>query len=163
MTGCKPVKFTNLLCGAAGGALEFLLLSWIHALYCFDYKWGLHNVPLDRRKAAMEEEWAYFAGFGSAMASVACGASFFVGAAVVGIMFPFFIMTAINASPVDAMVDGEWWLGWCDSRAMVFAGQRAASLIFALRWNQSDAVPDCGLCRFLLSQWLVTIADEGGR
>jgi len=91
----------------AGGALRFFLLSWIHALYCFDYKWGVHNLPLERRIAAFEEHSVYFAGFGSILAAVTCASSFFVGASLVGVFFPMFIMTAIDADPKESHAQGN--------------------------------------------------------
>lgn len=46
----------------AGPALNFLLLSWLYALYCFDYKWALHSVQLQQRIAYFERHWAFFLG-----------------------------------------------------------------------------------------------------
>ena len=45
-----------------GPALNFLLLSWLYALYCFDYKWSLHAVALTQRVAYFERHWAFFLG-----------------------------------------------------------------------------------------------------
>jgi hypothetical protein len=47
---------------AAGPALNFVLLSWLYALYCFDYKWSLHGVQLQQRIAYFERHWAFFLG-----------------------------------------------------------------------------------------------------
>ncbi|GAB4847839.1 hypothetical protein Ancab_026899 [Ancistrocladus abbreviatus] len=46
-----------------GKALNFLLLSWMYAYYCFEYKWNLSGVSLDRRLDFFESNWAFFAGF----------------------------------------------------------------------------------------------------
>lgn len=46
----------------AGPALNFVLLSWLYALYCFDYKWSLHGVQLQQRVAYFERHWAFFLG-----------------------------------------------------------------------------------------------------
>ncbi len=37
-------------------------MSWLYALYCFDYKWSLHSVPLEARLRFFEQHWAFFAG-----------------------------------------------------------------------------------------------------
>jgi len=39
-----------------------VLLSWLYALYCFDYKWSLHSVQLAQRIAYFERHWAFFLG-----------------------------------------------------------------------------------------------------
>lgn len=48
--------------GRAGPALNLLLLSFLYALYCFDYKWSLHGVQLQQRLAYFERHWAFFLG-----------------------------------------------------------------------------------------------------
>uniref|UniRef100_A0A6N2M9I7 Uncharacterized protein n=1 Tax=Salix viminalis TaxID=40686 RepID=A0A6N2M9I7_SALVM len=48
-----------------GKALNFVLLSWMYAYYCFEYKWNLSDVALDRRLDFFESNWAFFSGFGS--------------------------------------------------------------------------------------------------
>ena len=39
-----------------------MLLSWLYALYSFDYKWSLTNMPLTQRIAFFENHWAFFNG-----------------------------------------------------------------------------------------------------
>ena len=46
----------------AGPLLNFVLLSWLYALYCFDYKWSLHGVALQQRIAYFERHWCFFLG-----------------------------------------------------------------------------------------------------
>ncbi len=41
------------------------MLSWLYAFYCFDYKWSLYAVPLERRVLFFETNWAFFAGIAS--------------------------------------------------------------------------------------------------
>nr|XP_028963234.1 protein EI24 homolog isoform X1 [Malus domestica] len=48
-----------------GMALNFLLLSWMYAYYCFEYKWNFSEVRLEKRLDFFESNWAFFAGFGS--------------------------------------------------------------------------------------------------
>ena len=96
---------TAAFCGhvpVIGGALKFFALSALHALYCFDYRWSLHGVPLDCRINVVEDGWAYFLGFGAGMALVLCSTSLYVGAAVVGLLFPFYIIAAVDADPKAA-------------------------------------------------------------
>ncbi len=60
---CAP-QTSDSACSArpAGPALNFLLLSWLYALYCFDYKWALHSVQLQQRITYFERHWAFFLG-----------------------------------------------------------------------------------------------------
>uniref|UniRef100_A0A0R0HG88 Uncharacterized protein n=1 Tax=Glycine max TaxID=3847 RepID=A0A0R0HG88_SOYBN len=46
-----------------GKLLNFLLLSWMYAYYCFEYKWNFNEVALDRRLDYFESYWPFFAGF----------------------------------------------------------------------------------------------------
>lgn len=46
----------------AGSLAAGLLLAWTYALYCFDYKWEAHGVPLSARIAFLETHWGYFLG-----------------------------------------------------------------------------------------------------
>ena len=39
-----------------------MLLSWLYALYSFDYKWSLMSMPLTQRIAYFEDHWAFFNG-----------------------------------------------------------------------------------------------------
>ena len=52
-----------------GPALSGALLSWLYALYCFDYKWALHGCPLHLRIRTLEQGWAFFLGEPSQMAA----------------------------------------------------------------------------------------------
>ena len=92
-----------------GVALSFVLFSWLYGLYCFDYKWKLHAVPLEHSTQAVEEQWAYFAGFGSLMIVVGAVLPYFEGAATVGILFPLFIVTAADANPKAAYTECRQW------------------------------------------------------
>ena len=40
------------------------MMAWLYALYCFDYSWSLHGVPLPARVRELEEGWAFFLGEG---------------------------------------------------------------------------------------------------
>ncbi|XP_048430557.1 protein EI24 homolog [Pyrus x bretschneideri] len=46
-----------------GKAVNFLLLSWMYAYYCFEYKWNFSEVRLEKRLDFFESNWAFFAGF----------------------------------------------------------------------------------------------------
>ncbi|CAF1749522.1 unnamed protein product [Brassica oleracea var. botrytis] len=47
-----------------GKILNFLLLSWMYAYYCYEYKWNFLEIPLVKRLEFFESNWAFFAGFG---------------------------------------------------------------------------------------------------
>lgn len=92
-----------------GPALGFIMFSWLYALYCFDYKWNLHGVPLEHRTQMVEEHWAYFAGFGALMIFVGAVMPYFEAAAVVGWLFPLFIVAAADANPRKAYSEVHQW------------------------------------------------------
>ena len=46
----------------AGNAAYFMLVSWLYALYSFDYKWSLTSRKLQERIAFFEQHWAFFLG-----------------------------------------------------------------------------------------------------
>ncbi|GLC43313.1 hypothetical protein PLESTF_000416800 [Pleodorina starrii] len=87
-----------------GQALNVLLLSWLYAYYCYDYKWGLQGVHLTERLAYFERRWAFFAGFGLPMALSTVLLSFYQGAAVLAILFPVYILVSCD-SDVNAVHD----------------------------------------------------------
>jgi etoposide-induced 2.4 mRNA len=37
-------------------------VSWLYALYSFDYKWGLSSKGLQERIAFFQQHWAFFLG-----------------------------------------------------------------------------------------------------
>ena len=51
----------------AGYPAYWVLVSWLYALYSFDYKWSLTNKQLLQRILFFERHWAFFAGLPSTM------------------------------------------------------------------------------------------------
>ncbi|KAI7730855.1 hypothetical protein M8C21_008759 [Ambrosia artemisiifolia] len=66
-----------------GKALNFVLLSWMYAYYCFEYKWNFSGLSLDKRLDFFESNWAFFAGF--------------VSYGVMAVLFPMFVLTAAGS------------------------------------------------------------------
>ncbi|GBG74719.1 hypothetical protein CBR_g19125 [Chara braunii] len=73
----------------AGPGLNFILLSWLYAYYCFDYKWALLGWTLNRRLWFFETYWAYFLGFGIPCAVISSFFSSLVGSGVMSFLFPW--------------------------------------------------------------------------
>ena len=92
-----------------GFPLSFAMFSWLYALYSFDYKWNLHGVPLQHRTQMVEDHWAYFAGFGALMIFVGAVMPYFEAAAVVGWLFPLFIVASADANPRKAYSEVQQW------------------------------------------------------
>ncbi|KAL5566466.1 hypothetical protein UlMin_030472 [Ulmus minor] len=80
-----------------GRALNFLLLSWMYAYYCFEYKWNLSEVDLDKRLEFFESNWAFFAGFGSPCVIPVLYFSPLVTYGIMAILFPLFVLTATDS------------------------------------------------------------------
>lgn len=104
-----------------GPAVSAALMTWLYALYCFDYKWNLHAVPLEARTRAVEQQWAYFAGFGALMVAVPAVMPFFEGAALTGLLFPLFIVAAADADPKAAYERARGWRGAVFPRVPIFS------------------------------------------
>ncbi|EEF33379.1 P53 induced protein, putative [Ricinus communis] len=80
-----------------GKAVNFILLSWMYAYYCFEYKWNLSEVALDRRLDFFESNWAFFAGFGSPCVLAIFFFSPLISYGVMAILFPLFVLTATGS------------------------------------------------------------------
>ncbi|KAK9840173.1 hypothetical protein WJX74_004779 [Apatococcus lobatus] len=90
-----------------GPLANFVLLSWLYAFYFFDYKWAMTNVPLVTRVQHFEGHFAFFAGFGSVCTLATLIWPFFEGVAVMGVIFPLFVMVACEADPRLALQQCE--------------------------------------------------------
>lgn len=91
-----------------GPVLNFVLLSWLYAYYCFDYKWSFSKWSLERRLFFFETNWAFFAGFGSPCVLATFFCSPFISAGVMNVLFPMFVLVATASNPEEAM---QKWIG----------------------------------------------------
>ncbi|XP_070669742.1 protein EI24 homolog isoform X2 [Malus domestica] len=80
-----------------GKAVNFLLLSWMYAYYCFEYKWNFTEVRLEKRLDFFESNWAFFAGFGSPCVLPVLFFSPLVSYGFMAILFPLFVLTATGS------------------------------------------------------------------
>ncbi|KHG01586.1 Protein EI24 [Gossypium arboreum] len=71
-----------------GKALNFVLLSWMYAYYCFEYKWNFTEWGLEKRLDFFETNWAFFAGFGSPCVLAIFFFSPLVGYGFMAVLFP---------------------------------------------------------------------------
>ncbi|RWR97180.1 protein EI24 [Cinnamomum micranthum f. kanehirae] len=86
-----------------GKAINFLLLSWMYAYYCFEYKWNLSELSLDRRLDFFESNWAFFAGFGSPCVLAIFFFPPLVSYGVMALLFPLFVLTATGTQEVQVI------------------------------------------------------------
>ncbi|GAV61210.1 EI24 domain-containing protein [Cephalotus follicularis] len=86
-----------------GKALNFILLSWMYAYYCFEYKWNYYKVSLDRRLDFFESNWPFFAGFGSPCVLAIFFFSPLVSYGVMAILFPLFVLTATGSGAEEVI------------------------------------------------------------
>ncbi|KAK7302355.1 hypothetical protein RJT34_13242 [Clitoria ternatea] len=89
-----------------GKVLNFLLLSWMYAYYCFEYKWNFNEVALERRLDYFESNWPFFAGFGSPCVLAIFFFSPLVSYGIMAILFPLFVLTA-TGSEVEQEISFE--------------------------------------------------------
>ncbi len=106
---CISMIVTMLPLPYFGPCLSFLMLSSLYALYCFDYKWNLHGVPLEHRTQFVEEHWVYFTGFGALMVLIATNLPYFSGSAVGLLIYPLCIVAAADAHPREAYLKTRGW------------------------------------------------------
>ncbi|XP_028805051.1 protein EI24 homolog isoform X1 [Neltuma alba] len=104
-----------------GKMLNFLLLSWMYAYYCFEYKWNFNKVPLDKRLDYFQSSWAFFSGFGSPCVLAIFFFSPLVSYGIMAILFPLFVLTA-TGSKVDQEISFEKskWRGVRMGRLPIF-------------------------------------------
>ncbi|CAI0375228.1 unnamed protein product [Linum tenue] len=112
-----------------GKALSFVMMSWMYAYYCFEYKWNFSEVPLDRRLDFFETNWAFFAGFGSPSVLAIFFVSTFVSYGLMGALYPLFVLTATSSS-ADHLIFSERkkWKGIGLRRLPIFCAADTLSL-----------------------------------
>ncbi|KAL3696283.1 hypothetical protein R1sor_010359 [Riccia sorocarpa] len=86
-----------------GKLLSFIMLTWLYAYYCFDYKWSFARWSLERRLHFFETNWAFFAGFGSPCVLATFFLSPLVSAGVMNVLFPLFVLVATAVNPEEVV------------------------------------------------------------
>jgi len=83
---------------AISGAIYFLHLCLLYALYSFEYKWFNMSWAVAKRLAYIEACWPYYLGFGLPLALLSGGAifpvSFVTSGCIFAVLFPLFIISA---------------------------------------------------------------------
>jgi hypothetical protein len=60
--GCERSFCLTCASVRAGRLLYYIQVSWLYALYSFDYRWGLSHKHLQQRVAFFQQHWAFFLG-----------------------------------------------------------------------------------------------------
>jgi hypothetical protein len=81
-----------------GTFLATIQLAWFYAFTSFDYKWSLEGIPLFSKIYICENNWAYMAGFGIIPALLTVGCTRYVGASILALLTPIFIITAMTST-----------------------------------------------------------------
>lgn len=81
-----------------GKIVKILHISFLYSLYCFEYKWGTDSY-LMKNLAFFEVNSAYFMGFGFIFAVSTNYFPFLLSTGLYAVFFPFFLLTAIRATP----------------------------------------------------------------
>ncbi|PIN15357.1 hypothetical protein CDL12_11998 [Handroanthus impetiginosus] len=104
-----------------GKALNFLLLVWMYAYYCFEYKWNYSGVSLIKRLDFFESNWPFFAGFGSPCVLAVFFYSPLVSYGVMAILYPLFVLTATGSEADKVIVSHKnKWKGAGLGRIPIF-------------------------------------------
>ncbi|XP_027154089.1 protein EI24 homolog isoform X1 [Coffea eugenioides] len=125
-----------------GKAINFLLLSWMYAYYCFDYKWNLSGLSLGKRLDFFESNWAFFAGFGCPCILAIFFFSPLVSYGVMAILYPLFVLTA-TGSEADKIIalPRRQWEGFGLGRLPIFFAADYAS-DFTVQTSNKAAICD---------------------
>lgn len=113
-----------------GKAINFLLLSWMYAYYCFEYKWNHSKVSLNRRLDFFESNWPFFAGFGSPCVLAIFFFSPLVSYGVMAILYPLFVLTAAGTHLEQVVTSVR--------RSFRGGGPKKASSILCCKQNCDD-------------------------
>lgn len=85
-----------------GTILSFIYICYVNSYYCFEYLWISRGMTLSQRVKHEEERWAYYFAFGFPSAFLCLWGSSLANAAVFALIFPYFIIQSMHATPVPA-------------------------------------------------------------
>ena len=89
-----------------GKCSYFLHLCLLNSMYCFEYKWFSQGFDLAHRIQFIEQNWLYFFAFGVPLTLVtSLGSTTVECGSIFSILFPFFIVAANQAQPVDNPIE----------------------------------------------------------
>eukprot|EP01112_Ceratiomyxa_fruticulosa_P023911 TRINITY_DN938_c0_g1_i2.p1 TRINITY_DN938_c0_g1~~TRINITY_DN938_c0_g1_i2.p1 ORF type:complete len:352 (+),score=37.88 TRINITY_DN938_c0_g1_i2:791-1846(+) len=87
-----------------GPILQFVMITYLYAFFCFDYKWLLQGgISLERRLRHFESHWTYMLGFGLPFTAASYFFPYLISYGVYAIIYPLFIIVAVIARPIKNM------------------------------------------------------------
>ncbi|KAJ7098068.1 etoposide-induced protein 2.4-domain-containing protein [Mycena belliarum] len=94
------VSFVLVNIPRVGPATGFVFMCWIDSYYCFEFVWIARGLSLSGRIRHLEERWAYYFAFGLPSAVLCTWGSSLANAVSFALIFPLYIIMAMNARPV---------------------------------------------------------------
>lgn len=88
-----------------GASISFIWLSWMYALYSFEYKWNKKQWTVEQKLTYMENNSIYFAGFGCPVAAITVIFPRYVNSGFYAMMFPMFLLLSIATNPEESGIN----------------------------------------------------------
>jgi etoposide-induced 2.4 mRNA len=120
-----------------GKFISFAYLSWSFSLYCFDYKWSQRGWNIEKRFEFLENNWAFFAGFGSPCTLVTIFFPHFIGYGVYALLFPLFLLLAMK-SETENKLNEAGGAPPCSPLPLLLPAKRATDKIIRIFGRQLE-------------------------
>lgn len=97
--------YVTSLIPVIGYGMSQLFTCWLYAYYCYDYQWTLRGIKLQDRLALFEGCAPFFAGYGLILTTITAVLPFYMGAALMSLLFPVFVLVACDSHVMSVIFE----------------------------------------------------------